>query len=215
MEGNGFRKTTFEGGARSGVITHPYMLTSLSYYDNTSPIHRGVFLTRNVVGRMLKMPPNATEFKDSDFDPTMTMREKVTNLTKSTACMACHSSINPLGFSLERFDAVGRWRETDNGRAINTASDFYDDDGGKVPITGPADVAQFAIGSESARQSFIHHLFHHMVKQPVAAISGEGLSDLEKHFTENKYSIRHLIVESAMIDTMRGTDAGRKNTAAK
>ncbi len=215
VKGSGFQKTGFEGGSRSGIITHPYMLTSLSYYDNTSPIHRGVFLTRNVVGRMLKMPPNATEFKDSDFDPTLTMREKVTNLTKSTACMACHSSINPLGFSLERFDAVGRWRDTDNGKPINTVSDFYDDNGEKVPIAGPRDVADFAINSESARQSFIHHLFNHMVKQPIAANRSDGLSFLEKKFAGNGYRIRDLVVESAMMDAVRGTEAAGKETAAK
>ena len=215
VKGTGFRKTSFEGGGRSGIITHPYMLTSLAYYDNTSPIHRGVFLTRNVVGRMLKMPPNATEFKDSDFDPTLTMREKVTNLTKSTACMACHSSINPLGFSLERFDAVGRWRDTDNGKPINTVSDFYDDNGEKVPIAGPKDVANFAINSESARQSFIHHLFNHMVKQPIAANRSDGLPLLEKKFAANGYSIRDLVVESVMMDAVRGTEAEGKETAAK
>ena len=215
VQGTSFQKTSFEGGARSGIITHPYMLTSLAYYDNTSPIHRGVFLTRNVVGRMLKMPPNATEFKDSDHDSTLTMREKVTNLTKSTACMACHSSINPLGFSLERFDAVGRWRDNDNGRPINTVSDFIGDDGETIPIAGPKDVAAFAIDNESARQSFIHHLFHHMVKQTVAANSNDGLLALEKSFVGNGFKIRNLVVESAMIDATRGTNSGDGKTAAK
>ena len=215
VKGAAFRKTVFEDGTRSGIITHPYMLTSLAYYDNTSPIHRGVFLTRNIVGRMLKMPPDATEFKDSDFDPSLTMREKVTNLTKSNACMACHTSINPLGFSLERFDAVGRWRDTDNGKPINTISDFYDDNGEKVPIAGPKDVAEFAIGSESARQAFVHRLFNHMVKQPIAANSSAGLQFLEKRFSENGYSIRNLVVESVMIDAMRGTDPASGDTVAK
>lgn len=215
VQGEAFRKAGFEGGGRSGIITHPYMLTSLAYYDNTSPIHRGVFLTRNVVGRVLKMPPNATEFKDADFDPTLTMREKVTNLTKSTTCMGCHSSINPLGFSLESYDAIGRWRDQDNGKPIDTASDFIDDGGEKIRISNAKDVARFAIGSESARQSFINQLFKHMVKQPVGANRADGLEVLEKRFDESGYKIRDLVVESVIMDATRGMDAAIRETAAR
>ncbi len=213
VEGTGFEKVSFEGGARSGVLTHPFLLSNFAYFDNSSPIHRGVFLTRNIVGRMLKMPPEAIEFKDSDFDPTLTMREKVTDLTKSTACMACHSSINPLGFSLESFDAIGRWRDQDNGKPINTRSDFYDDNGDKIPIANAKDVANFAISSESAQQAFLRHLFHHMAKQPVAANNSEGMEILQRKFRESDFKIRDLLVETVVIAAMREGE-GRPTLAA-
>lgn len=213
VKGDVFQKVGFEGGSRSGIITHPYMLTALAYYDNTSPIHRGVFLTRNVVGRQLKMPPEAIEFKDSDFDPSLTMREKVTDLTKSTSCMACHSSINPLGFSLESFDAIGRWRDQDNGKPINTVSDFIDDSGETITLGNAADVANFAIGSESARQSFIRHLFHHIVKQPVAANRPDGMEMLQRKFEDSGFKIRDLVIECAIISATRGMPS--METAAK
>ncbi len=215
VEGEDFQKVSFEGGARSGILTHPYMLTTFAYYNNTSPIHRGVFLTRNIVGRMLKMPPQAIEFKDSDFDPTLTMREKVTDLTKSNACMACHSSINPLGFSLESFDAIGRWRDQDNGKPVNTRSDFFDDNGETVPIGNAKDVASFAIASESAQQAFIRHLFHHLVKQPVAANRRDGMEVLLNRFHESGYKIRDLVVESVVMSTLREQDGKPLDTAAK
>jgi len=69
---------------RSGVLTHPYLLSSFAYHNNTSPIHRGVFLTRNIVGRHLKPPPNAVAFKDSEFDPSLTMRERSASRWKTT-----------------------------------------------------------------------------------------------------------------------------------
>ena len=84
--------------------------------------------------------------------------------------MACHSSINPLGFSLESFDAVGRWRETDNGKPVDTTGDFQGDNGEKVRTRGARDVAEFAVKSDSARRAFIRHLFHHMVKQPIETV---------------------------------------------
>ena len=60
---------------RSVVITHPYRLAAFSYNKSSSPIHRGVFLTRNIVGRALRPPHMAIAFKDGDFKPGMTMRE--------------------------------------------------------------------------------------------------------------------------------------------
>ncbi|MEZ5431602.1 MAG: DUF1588 domain-containing protein [Verrucomicrobiales bacterium] len=99
-------------------------------------MHRGVFLTRNIVGMSLNPPPKATKFEDSKFDPHLTMREKVTEMTRSSACMACHTTINPLGFSLEQFDGIGRWRTKDKDKPVDPASDFKTDEGDTLQIKG-------------------------------------------------------------------------------
>ncbi len=114
-----FEKVAFNPRERTGVITHPFLLSAFAYHKSSSPIHRGVFLTRNIVGRALKPPPMAIEFMDNRFDPSLTMREKVAELTRPAACQTCHSMINPLGFSLENYDAVGRFRTIDNQKPVN------------------------------------------------------------------------------------------------
>src|SRR5256712_11364077 len=116
-----FVKVQADPNQRSGVVTHPYLLAAFSYQKSTSPIHRGVFLTRNIVGRALKPPPMAMTFKDADFAPNLTMREKVAQLTRSQACQTCHSVINPLGFSLEQYDAVCRFRTSEGDRMTGLA----------------------------------------------------------------------------------------------
>lgn len=204
VAGPGFEPVTFAPGERAGVITHPYLLTSFSYFKNTSPIHRGVFLTRNIVGRQLKPPPAAVEFKDGNFDPSLTMREKVTEITKPAACMGCHTTINPLGFSLENYDAIGRWRTEDNGKPVNTASDFTGDDGGTVRLEKPMDVAEFAIGSEAAHRTFVKHLFNHVVKQPAAAYGAGTMDRLLKSFEESNFNVRDLMLETALTAATRG-----------
>jgi hypothetical protein len=214
--GPDFKKVNFEGSQRAGVLTHPYLLTSFAYFKDTSPIHRGVFLTRSIVGRALKPPPEAVEFKDAHYDPTWTMREKVTDATRSAACMGCHSEINPLGFALEQYDAVGRWREMDNNKPINTASDYPDDNGGTIRIASPKDIAAFAIGSESATKTFIKHLFHHTNKQPLAAFGKDTEKILVQKFAERNYNVRDILVESALVATTQGMQpAPPKETASK
>eukprot|EP00913_Durusdinium_trenchii_P008873 g8339.t1 len=137
-----FQRVEFEPGKRAGVLTHPYLLSMFAYHNLSSPIHRGVFLTRRVMGRSLKPPPQATEFKDGSFDPHMTTREKVTLITKSTSCMTCHSVINPLGFSLEHFDAVGRFREQEKKRPIDASSDYETVAGKRVKLNGARSLAE-------------------------------------------------------------------------
>lgn len=207
VKGPGFEPVAFAPGERSGVITHPYLLTSFSYFKNTSPIHRGVFLTRNIVGRQLKPPPAAVEFKDGNFDPTLTMREKVTEITKPASCMGCHSTINPLGFSLENYDAIGRWRTVDNGKPVNSASDFIGDDGETVKLEKASDVAAFAVGSEGAHRTFIRHLFNHTVKQPAAVYGVDTMNRLLAVFEKSDFNVRELLLETALTAAMRGVPA--------
>ena len=195
----GFQQLSLERGDRSGLLTHPYLLSAFAYHNNSSPIHRGVFLTRNIVGRPLKPPPVAIEFKDGDFDPTLTMREKVTEITRDKACMSCHSIINPLGFSLEKYDAIGRLRKIDNNKPINTTSDYTTGEGDKVRFTGPRDVAEFAATNPAAHEAFVTHLFHFTVKQSTAAYGDHILDELRASFAQSDYNIQKLLAEIALV----------------
>jgi hypothetical protein len=198
--------TTPTAGERSGVLTHPYLLAALSYKSSSSPIHRGVFLTRNIVGRALKPPPMAQTFDEAQFTPDMTMREKVAKLTRSENCQGCHSVINPLGFSLEWYDAVGRYRREENGRPIDAASDYATDDNQVVRLNGARDVAEFALANERANFTFIEQLFHHVVKQPVMAYGSETLPRLRNSFIASGYNLQKLLVEIVSLHALRGLE---------
>jgi hypothetical protein len=191
---------------RSGVLTHPYLLSAFSYQKSTSPIHRGVFLTRNIVGRALKPPPMAQVFKDADFAPNLTMREKVAELTRSQACQTCHSVINPLGFSLEHYDAVGRFRTRDKDRLIDTVSDYTTDDGQTIRLAGARDVAEFAVGSEPAQNAFIEQLFHQVVKQPILAYGPDVMDRLRQSFVASQFNIQKLLVDIVTVSALHGME---------
>lgn len=191
---------------RSGVLTHPYLLAARSYKGTSSPIHRGVFLTRNIVGRALKSPARAVTFNDAEFAPGLSMREKVAKLTRSESCQGCHGVINPLGFSLEWYDAVGRFRREENGRPIDAASDYLTDDHQTVRLAGARDVADYAIASERANDAFIEQLFHHVVKQPVMAFGPKTAAQLRESFVASGYHLQKLLVEIAVVAALHGVE---------
>ena len=196
--GEGFQPVAFDPGQRAGVFTHPFLLAAFSYHKSSSPIHRGVFLTRNILGRFLKPPPMAIVFMDDKFEPSLTMREKVTELTRSDTCMACHSTINPLGFSLENYDAVGRWRTQENNKPVNAESDYLSADGDVVRLRGPRDIAEHAASSAAARRGFVRRLFQYAIKQQPAAYGPDTLQMLDDGFTKGGYHVRNLMVEIAI-----------------
>jgi hypothetical protein len=201
-----FVKVTVVDQKRSGVLTHPYLLAAFSYQKLSSPIHRGVFLTRNIVGRTLRPPPMAMTFKDADFAPNLTMRQKVTQLTQSQACQGCHSVINPLGFTLEQFDAVGRFRTTERDQAVDPVSEYITDDGNKIHLAGARDIANYAIASDQAQDTFIEQMFHHIVKQPVLAYGPDTLAKLRRSFVDSGFNMQKLAVEIATVAALRGLD---------
>ncbi len=204
-----FVKVSLDPKERSGVVTHPYLLAAFSYQKTTSPIHRGVFLTRNIVGRALKPPPTAVAFQDADFAPNLTMREKIAELTRPQACQGCHSVINPLGFSLEHYDAVGRFRTQDGNRPVNAVSEYTTDDGKTVRLTGARDVAEFAVGSEHAQNAFIEQLFHQVVKQPMLAYGLNTPDRLRQSFIASGYNVQKLLEEIVTTSALRGMEKKR------
>lgn len=199
-------KVSLNAEHRAGVLTHPYLLAAFSYPKTTSPIHRGVFLTRNIVGRPLKQPPMAIAFNDEEFSPDLSMREKVAQLTRSQACQSCHAVINPLGFSLEHFDAVGRYRTHEGPRPIDAVSEYKTDEGQTVRLTGARDLARFAVGSEQAHNAFIEQLFHQLVKQPMLAYGPDVLDRLRLMFVASEFNVQKLMMEIAVLCALHGME---------
>jgi hypothetical protein len=199
-----FEPVKFDSAQRAGIFTHPYLLSAFAYHKSTSPIHRGVFLTRNVLGRFLKPPPMAIAFMDDKFDPSLTMREKVTELTRNANCMACHATINPLGFSLENYDAVGRWRTIDQNKPVNASSEYTTSDGEVITLNGARDVARHAAENEAAQRGFVRQMFHFTIKQTPAAYGPETLDRLHDAFTKANFNMRALLVEMAVTAAAHG-----------
>ena len=134
-----------------------------------------------------------------DLHPNLTTRERVALQTSPESCQVCHSKINGLGFTLENFNAVGRFRETERKQPIDASGNYIDRNGGTTTFNGPADLAQYLAGSDEAHRAFVNRAFQHFVKQPVAAYGPETLDDLTEKFRAGNYSLRNLIVEIAVI----------------
>ena len=203
-----FRKVKTDGEARSGVLTHPHLMANLAYTGSTSPIHRGVFIARSVLGRSLRPPPVAVAPLAPDLHAGLSTRERVILQTSPESCATCHSMINPLGFGLEQYDAVGRFRRDEGTKPVDASGVYESPTGELKAYRGAGELASVLAASEETHSALVEQLFHHLVKQPILAYGSDRPSVLARKFAENCYNIPKLMVD-IVAETALGNQTSR------
>jgi len=194
-EQSGFQEVTIPD--RSGVLTQPYLLARLAYLEGTSPIHRGVLIARSMLGRTLAPPPQAFTPLAASLHPGMSTRERVAMQTKPDPCNSCHNMINPLGFTLEKYDAIGRARTEECGKAIDTTGDYQTKQGETIRFSDVAQLAKFITNSDESQTAFVEKLFQYMHKQPIRAFGTYTSAKLAQEFRSKQLRFRDLIISIA------------------
>ena len=119
--GSRFRRVTWEDDRRHGLLGHASLLTVTSYANRTSVVLRGLWVLENLLGAPPPPPPpNVPPLAENDRANPTSLRERMEQHRASPVCASCHRRMDPLGFAMENFDAIGRWRETDGGAEINS-----------------------------------------------------------------------------------------------
>ena len=193
-----FQKVAFEPQQRAGVLSHPYLMAAFAHTAASSPIHRGLFIARGVLGLALRPPPMAIAPLSPDLQPTLTTRQRVELQTRPEACQTCHATINPLGFALERFDAAGRLRQAGKRPADRCQRLVLDArrQTRKIhrrPRSGPIPGRQ-----RRGPPGLCRAVVPILVKQPVRAYGPTTPADLTHTFAEKRYNMKDLVVEIAV-----------------
>jgi hypothetical protein len=130
VHGTEFRRVTLPpGSARGGLLGQGSLLTITSYANRTSPVNRGKWVLENLLSAAPPPPPpNVPALKTEGHDPgkTLTMRDAMIQHRANPACAGCHSRMDPIGFAMENFDPVGRWRDRDGDSPIDASGVFPD-----------------------------------------------------------------------------------------
>ncbi len=128
VEGAEFRRVSLSRTPRRGVLGHASVLTVTSTPTRTAPVKRGKFVLENVLGQPLPPPPPGVGSLEESPEAlrAASLRERLAVHRADPTCAACHSSMDPLGFALENFDAVGRWRTEVNGYPVDASGSLPD-----------------------------------------------------------------------------------------
>jgi hypothetical protein len=125
--GSHFRRVTLTDEARRGLLGKGSVLMVTSRAERTSPVLRGKWVLENLLGTSPPAPPpNVPPFPETDGAQPKTVRERLELHRSNPACSSCHKLMDPLGFALENFDAVGGWRWKENGRPVDASDQIFD-----------------------------------------------------------------------------------------
>ncbi len=130
IRGSRFRRVDLPPSSpRRGLLGQGSLLTLTSAPNRTSPVKRGQWVLNNLLGTPAPQPPDNVETNLEETAPAgsaTTMRERLVQHQANPSCAMCHSLIDPLGFALENFDAIGEWRDTEAGQPVNASGTFVD-----------------------------------------------------------------------------------------
>lgn len=158
-----------ENARRGGVITLGAALMTSSYPRRTSPVLRGRWVLEEVLGgRVPPPPPNVPALEESTSEKVTTLRERLEIHRKNPDCAACHNRMDPLGFGLENFDGLGRWREMEHDLAIDSS--------GQLPsgesFRGPEELKQILLRRSGEFE-------RHLVKKMLGFALGRELNKFD------------------------------------
>jgi hypothetical protein len=160
IRGNHFRRVDLEDSRRWGLLGKGALLLASSYPNRTSPVLRGEYVMRNIIGVPPDPPPPEVETDLDSVAPeeALTVRERLAIHRENPTCNACHGLMDPLGFALENFDVDGTWRDVDreSGRPIDSSGVLPDG----AEIGGPEELREALLARpEQFVQTFVEKLF--------------------------------------------------------
>jgi hypothetical protein len=149
--GSHFRRVRLPDGTRGGLLGHASILTVTSYSNRTSPVVRGKWILDNILNAPPPPPPaNVPELRARDGQgKVLSMRAQMEQHRSNPVCAGCHRVMDPLGFALENFDGIGRWRTTDANAPIDPSGAMPDG----TKFSGPAEFRRVLL--DGRREMFV------------------------------------------------------------
>jgi len=152
VRGSRFRRITVEDDVRRGLLGQGSFLTVTSAGNRTSPVKRGKWILENLLGAPVPNPPPGVE---TNLEKTVasdgaasSLRQRLERHRANASCASCHAVMDPIGFALENFDLIGKWREDDGGVPINASGKLVDG----TALDGPAGLRHALL---SRREAFV------------------------------------------------------------
>jgi hypothetical protein len=194
VKGNRFRRVELSDSTRWGLLGKGGVLMTSAYPNRTSPVLRGAWILENILGTPPPVPPpNVEDLAENEVgQPASTVRERLEQHRANPTCNACHAVMDPLGFALENFDAVGHWRDIDRfSRGQIDASGVLPS--GK-PVNGPDDLRLSILENpEMFARTVTTRLLMYATGRPVEASDMPTVRNLVRQAADDDYRFSTLI----------------------
>lgn len=166
---------------RVGILTHASVLTTYSLFDSSSPIRRGKFVLTRLLCREVPPPPPSIIIIPPAVRPDSTTRARFAAHTDNPTCAGCHRQLDPIGFGMEDYDGLGKYRTKENGLDVD-ASGSVEHANGKFSFKGGAELARFLSTSEDVADCVPLQLFRYVMGRDEDTVDAATLADMRTRF---------------------------------
>lgn len=190
---NTWRRVTLDDPTRGGFLTMggPLMITSLPF--RTSPVKRGAWLLETIFNRPPQEPKVAFAIENDTKEAAqnLSVRQRFEAHRNKAACYSCHVRLDPPGFALERFNAIGQWRERDGGQAVDARGEWNG-----MAFDGPAGFKRALLKNpDEFTRGFIEHLLTYALGRKLALSDLTTVSEIQRAVQADGYRFSRVITE--------------------
>ena len=192
--GEGPRPVTLPAAERAGLFTQAALLAVHALPDQSSPVHRGKLIREQVLcDQMPPQPPNLM-VTPPEVDPRRATRERFAQHAADPACSGCHRLMDPIGFGLEAYDGIGRFRSTDGGRPVDPTGEIIDTSDADGPFRGARELAVRLAGSRDVRDCAATQWYRFAFGRLEGPGDACSLRSLQAAFEAARGDVRELLV---------------------
>lgn len=196
VAGPEMRRVKLTNANRGGILSMPGVLATTSFPNRTSPVKRGVWVLEQVLGEHVpSAPANVPELEEQNQEQvaSLTLRQRTELHQADPSCASCHKILDPIGFGLENFDAIGRWRDLDDsGGAIDAAGELP----GEARFDSPMELkAIIAARENDLTRNLAHRLLAYALCRPLEGYDEIVVDSLMQTIARDGYRMQTLISE--------------------
>jgi hypothetical protein len=195
----------FQDPNRAGILTQPGLMSLLAHAEQSAPVQRGKFVREQLLCYQLPPPPPDVDTTPPDPDPNATTRERFRQHSADARCATCHRLLDNVGFGLEAFDHLGRFRAEENGIPIDATGVLLDS--GDASLDGPFDGALELAGrlgtSAEVEACLATQWFRYSMGRAEQGVDTCSLQQVKSEFASSGGDFRRLLIALATTDAFR------------
>lgn len=200
ITGTDMQRVLVDPTARSGLLTHPALLTLLGKSNQSDPIHRGVFVRQRLLCQQLPPPPDDVDLTVPDLEPGLTTRERFDQHRDEPRCAGCHQLIDPIGYGFEGYDGIGRFRTSEEGQSIDASGEVLSGGDASGAFEGVVELSDQLVASDAVRACVARQWFRYATGRIESSDDVCTLGELDRRFEESGYDVRELMVALVTTD---------------
>lgn len=192
--------TLADDGRRGGLLTTAGFLAMNAHKTATSPTHRGRFVRVNLLCQDIPPPPPGvdTSLEPSTGGEPETLRQRLDQHRQDPACRACHEMMDPIGFAFEHYDAIGMWRDLDNGLPVDASSEVEG-----VAVDGGVEMGELVAQMPEVAACVARRFYQHANARLDGSSERAAVDLLIEQFVASDYDFKQLVLDLVINDGFR------------